>query len=1310
MTVATLAGFAGGRPGASIVVCGCGPSLRELVEPSRFITIGVNDVGRLFDPTYLVVVNPRSQFKADRFRSIEQSNAEALFTQLDLGPVRPPVVRFRLGQYGGTADAGSQVLHYTQNSPYVAVSLAVLLGATRIGLIGVDFTDHHFFAATGRHSLAGRLREIDAEYGRLAAALQARGIALVNLSETSRLTSLPKVALAHWAALSASAPTPAPSAPSKSGLRIVSYATTPVAGVPAILARCISAKTAHSARCVWASEGYGNGVAFAGDVQWTKAPGEAAALLEAADLVVVHNGHVAPAHRRIVETKPVITMAHNYGWNVDMQWVRGGQPGVVVGQYQATLPEFAGWPVVPNPLPAWEPLHLPTAKSDTITIAYTPSGKHERYPPGHRFYWHGKGYETTMRVLDQLARSSAVRLETTARGQVSHDESLRMKQRAHIVIDECVTGSYHRNSLEALSAAAVVVNGVGLLPGVADVLRRCAPTMDRLPFAFANLATLDGVLRESIGRGALSLAEEGRRNRAWLEQHWDFASQWARSWQPVVDAALARRPAARPGIAAPSRAHVKKKEEPVMFATSPTHKVSVIIPHGGAARLPHLLATLAVLRQHTGVGEIIVAEMGEHPVAEAAAARWADSHLFLEHSGAFERARALNAGAALARFELVLWHDNDLLAPPALIGRAVAEMHERQLDFLIPYTSIRYLNEDDSAAVMRGERRTADCRATYTFHSHGTPGCSGGIGLVKAEFLRHHGGFIEGFRGWGGEDNAWNRKVQLLGRAAPTRVRDLHVAHLHHPTSGGDSTVRASLANPHYAENLRLLARVNALRDRTSLVHQFPPAPPSEGRLKRYGATEPSASTDGTTIWVYWEGPRPEWIRRCRRTIAAHAPRVRFLTPEAFDALRDRDRDIDLSRLQVAHRADYIRAFLLHRYGGLWIDADCLVMRPLQPLLDLLAECDFIAHRERSCAVSNGFIAARPGSRIAADFYARVCATLRTRRPLGWSSIGSVPLTAALDADARGWHELACAHVQPVCWSEPGAFFVERDAAGHAQAFDTHAWCYMLSNTEIGKFEASHPGADLLGERTFFSDLVRRSLGADATDRLDTFEEIFAANVDQYRRHGLESMSGPGSSAAQTEELRERLPLVLDSLDIGSLLDAPCGDFHWMRHVRLGARVYMGVDVQRELIDEDRSRYGEDGRSFQHANIMTADLPRADAILCRDLLPHLSYSEIAAALRNFCRSGATYVLTTTFTNPRPNIDTSGGNWRPLNLNDAPFSFPPALRLINERCSEAGNAYSDKCLGVWRLLDLSPRIQQMGEAVQSLGKVLDGSFP
>ncbi len=198
MITSRLPDFRDRHAGETIVVCGCGRSLAELPEPGRLLTIGVNDVGRLFDPTYLVVVNPKGQFRGDRFRHVESSRAAALFTQLDprrdLGIAHPQVVRFRLGRRGGTDLDDPDTLPYTRNSPYVAACLAAYLGARRIGLIGVDFTDHHFFAATGTHPLARELAQIDREYGALAAALARRGVELVNLSRESRLAALSKAA------------------------------------------------------------------------------------------------------------------------------------------------------------------------------------------------------------------------------------------------------------------------------------------------------------------------------------------------------------------------------------------------------------------------------------------------------------------------------------------------------------------------------------------------------------------------------------------------------------------------------------------------------------------------------------------------------------------------------------------------------------------------------------------------------------------------------------------------------------------------------------------------------------------------------------------------------------------------------------------------------------------------------------------------------------------------------------------------------------------------------------------------------------
>jgi hypothetical protein len=350
----TFADFAGRHRGETIIVCGCGPSLKNFPIRPACVTIGVNDVGRRFDPDYLVVVNPPAQFPPDRRAAITESRARAVFTQYaDWRLQHAPRVPIAFGSYGGVDVSNPNVLHYTRNSPYVAVCLALHFGAARIGLIGVDFTNDHFFGATGVHNLAGSLNEIDAEYARLCVACASHGVEIVNLSPISRLSSLERASLDTF--LKPSGPPIA----AKTALRVVSYSVTPVAGVPAILARCIEARTQAHARCVWATNDYGNGVVFDGDREWARSPREAEAEIEQADVVIAHNGKIDERHRRLIAGKPVVTMADNYAWNVDTRLVEQGMPGVVVGQYQATLPEFDGWRIVPNPVPLWEPAFSP---------------------------------------------------------------------------------------------------------------------------------------------------------------------------------------------------------------------------------------------------------------------------------------------------------------------------------------------------------------------------------------------------------------------------------------------------------------------------------------------------------------------------------------------------------------------------------------------------------------------------------------------------------------------------------------------------------------------------------------------------------------------------------------------------------------------------------------------------------------------------------------------------------------------------------------------------------------------------------------
>src|SRR5712664_288522 len=187
-----------------------------------------------------------------------------------------------------------------------------------------------------------------------------------------------------------------------------------------------------------------------------------------------------------------------------------------------------------------------------------------------------------------------------------------------------------------------------------------------------------------------------------------------------------------------------------------------------------------------------------------------------------------------------------------------------------------------------------------------------------------------------------------------------------------------------------------------------------------------------------------------------------------------------------------------------------------------------------------------------------------------------------------------------------------------------------------------------------------------------------------------ESTSGLGSELDATAVLRTELPRLLQKLGVASLLDAPCGDAGWINNANLRVRI-IGVDIVPSLIErlQTRAAAGEIRGEFHLADITRDSLPRCDAILCRDCLVHLSYANIERAVANFRRSGAAWLIATTFPEWQTNRDREDGDWRALNFERAPFEWGPPVELLNENCLEAGGGWRDKSLGVWRLSSVVP---------------------
>jgi hypothetical protein len=71
-----------------------------------------------------------------------------------------------------------------------------------------------------------------------------------------------------------------------------------------------------------------------------------------------------------------------------------------------------------------------------------------------------------------------------------------------------------------------------------------------------------------------------------------------------------------------------------------------------------------------------------------------------------------------------------------------------------------------------------------------------------------------------------------------------------------------------------------------------------------------------------------------------------------------------------------------------------------------------------------------------------------------------------------------------------------------------------------------------------------------------------------------ESLSGPGSTLKHTNNLRKELPKLVIDFNICSVLDAPCGDFNWMKVLLPTLNVnYIGADIVQDLVDSNNAKY-----------------------------------------------------------------------------------------------------------------------------------------
>lgn len=106
-------------------------------------------------------------------------------------------------------------------------------------------------------------------------------------------------------------------------------------------------------------------------------------------------------------------------------------------------------------------------------------------------------------------------------------------------------------------------------------------------------------------------------------------------------------------------------------------------------------------------------------------------------------------------------------------------------------------------------------------------------------------------------------------------------------------------------------------------------------------------------LWIYWENKpgksMPDYISLCRKTILKHAKDsftiVELNEKNIYDylpELKEKEQQLDLNNLIIAQKVDYYRILLLYKYGGLYMDADIILLQDPIEIIQKLNDYDFV--------------------------------------------------------------------------------------------------------------------------------------------------------------------------------------------------------------------------------------------------------------------------------------------------------------------------------------------------------------------------------
>jgi 2-polyprenyl-3-methyl-5-hydroxy-6-metoxy-1,4-benzoquinol methylase len=197
----------------------------------------------------------------------------------------------------------------------------------------------------------------------------------------------------------------------------------------------------------------------------------------------------------------------------------------------------------------------------------------------------------------------------------------------------------------------------------------------------------------------------------------------------------------------------------------------------------------------------------------------------------------------------------------------------------------------------------------------------------------------------------------------------------------------------------------------------------------------------------------------------------------------------------------------------------------------------------------------------------------------------------------------------------------------------------------------------------FLSIIFMNSLYAEQSTT-EVFSRIYEKGIWGKDQNG-NGTSGSGLTVESAMEYIVFLNKFIRTNNIKTIVDIGCGDWGVMKYIDLTEVDYLGLDVVPFVIQNNKTKYSSSHVNFALADCIHDLLPKADLLLCKDVLNHIPNKEVFKIIKQF--ENYRHILVTSDVEATSltshNKDINMGGWRSIDLSAPPFSLAGKKILI-----------------------------------------------